>query len=192
MKEYINVSNQENQDSQNKIQQFDKYKTGKSNIHVENINVKMEIFILIIFLLLMEAIEITVAFNFIPQSKFSMRIFLILLLLPFILLMLFVPFGISVIFDYVKKTVTIYQYPILRFNYSCSKTDFLMNDIKCFKIKKLFYAYLKLYSIAIVDTQDKETDLFGGQDVKGCYCCSDKFDPKLDELEKKLNDLLNK
>ena len=187
MNQYSKISDNQLLNAETETGNSDKKKIG---IHQEKIKIKYEMIIGFILILILEAVEITVAFTVIPPTKKNARYVLVFLLSPLILFFCLFPIGLTLNFNYTKNLLTVYKYPIFGCNYGCTKQEFVLSNVKDIKIEKVFVPYKKFFTFVIVENNGNENRLMAGQDIKGAFTCSKEFDPRLDELENKLKKLL--
>ena len=102
----------------------------------------------------------------------------------------FCPIGIRLTLDFDHGELQVVKYNCYRCNYCCTRQRFSLNTVTCFTVQKIFVPYKKFFKIKIKDIEGKETELFTAQDMKGAFCCSSEFDPKIDRLVENLNRLL--
>ena len=106
-----------------------------------------------------------------------------------IIVFIFIPIGIHAQFDYINKGITISKFSSIPFLLkSCTKKEISFNDIHHFDIDKYLLLGKRYFNLGYYDNSNKFQTLITGQDISCNFNC--EFSPELDEIPKKLNDLL--
>ena len=106
-----------------------------------------------------------------------------------IIIMLFIPIGIYIQFDYINKGLSVFKYCsipyILKY---CTKKEIPFSEIHHFDINKFILLMKRYYHVGYYDYSNQFHVLVTGQDISCNF--EEKFSPELDEIPQKLNDLL--
>lgn len=131
---------------------------------------------LLVFLIL-EIIEIIIAFTLFRNITFLKWIFLFLLI-PYFIPFLFIPVKAICKYDYNNKIFSSRVSPIIPITYSFYSININFEDISFFYFFKINKAGKKYYKIGINKKDGEDHDIILGQDIK----CSREFDNKVKQI----------
>lgn len=128
-------------------------------------------------LLGLEAIYILLAITLFRNIAFVKWLF-ILIMLPFIILLLFIPVKAICKYDYNNKKFSSYTTPVIPIPYFCYSISINFSDISFFYFFKFRKYSKKYYKIGINTIDGEDHDIILGQ----CHACSLEYDIKLNQI----------
>lgn len=138
-----------------------------------------------IVLLVMQLLLVIMAFTLFNDIPFF-KVLFIVLNLPIIIPLLFVPVKAVCTFDYNNKKFSSCQYPIIPIPYTCFSINVNFSDISFFYFYKINQMSKKFYKIGINKMDGVDQDILLGQD----HSCSTEFDPKITRIPSILKSFL--